>query len=217
MRARHVALVAVVLGLTVAGFFVIRAVAERDARGDSLHRAEVAAAPIHERLQQATSLTQSLRLYMAGAGATGVTNGEFARTVSRWLSPADFSAAAWAEQVQGEDRTAYERSAHRAIVTPDEPHRSAPPSSSYLPVTLLSGFAPIGVRGVDLRRQPGVARALAQALSPSGVAATPITASRGRPSGLFMVAPATNLIDGVLRPGAVVVFVPEVALRAVAG
>jgi PAS domain S-box-containing protein len=209
--------VAVVLGLTVAGFFVVRALADRDAHNDSLHRAEVAAAPIHERLQQATSLTQSLRLYMAGAGATGVMNGQFARTVSRWLSPADFPAAAWAEQVQGADRAAYERSAHRAIVTPEDPKRSAPPSSSYLPVTLLSGFAPIGERGVDLRRQPGVGAALVRALSPSGVAATPITASRGRPRGLFMVAPATNLVAGVLHPGAVVVFVPEATLRAVAG
>jgi hypothetical protein len=182
-----------------------------------VHRAEVAAAPIRDRLQQATSLTQSLRLYMAGAGAAGVTNVQFARTASRWLSPADFPAAAWAEQVQGADRAAYERRAHRAIVTPDEPTRSAPPGSSYLPVTLLSGFAPIGVRGEDLRLQPGIAAALARALSPSGVAATPITESRGRPSGRFMVAPATNLVGGVLRPGAVVVFVPEATLRAVAG
>jgi len=49
------------------------------------------------------------------------------------------------------------------------------------------------------------------------VAATPITGTRDRPSGLFLVAPATNLIDGVLRPGAVVVFVPEATLRAAAG
>jgi PAS domain S-box-containing protein len=119
--------------------------------------------------------------------------------------------------VEGAGRAAYERRAHRAIVTADEPNRSAPPGSSYLPVTLLSGFAPIGVRGVDLSRQPGIAAALVRALSPSGVAATPITESRGRLSGLFMIAPATNLIVRVLRPGAVVVFVPEATLRAAAG
>src|SRR4051794_23060450 len=110
-----------VLGLAVTGFFVVRALTARDVRGDSVRRAEVAAAPIHARLEQATSLTQSLRLYMAGAGETGVSNSQFARTVSRWLSPADFPAAAWAQQVQREERAAYERRAHRAIVTADEP------------------------------------------------------------------------------------------------
>jgi len=154
---------------------------------------------------------------MAKAGGTGVTSGQFASTALRWLSPADFPAAAWAEQVQAPDRAAYERRTHRPIATPRDPNRGAPPSSAYLPATLVSGFAPLGVPGVDLNREPGIAAALTRALSPSSVAATPITGPSGRPSGLFLVAPATNLIDGVLRPGGVVVFVPEVTLRAAAG
>jgi len=217
LRARHIAGVALVIGLTVTAFFVTRALTERDARRDSERRAEIAAGPIRGRLDQATSLTQSLRLFMAKAGGTGVTSGQFASTALRWLSPADFPAAAWAEQVQAPDRAAYERRTHRPIATPRDPNRGAPPSSAYLPATLVSGFAPLGVPGVDLNREPGIAAALTRALSPSSVAATPITGPSGRPSGLFLVAPATNLIDGVLRPGGVVVFVPEVTLRAAAG
>ncbi|HEY6759964.1 MAG TPA: PAS domain S-box protein [Baekduia sp.] len=190
---------ALVLGLAVAGFFVTRALTERDARRDSERRVEVAAGPVRERLEQATSLTQSLRHYMANSGGTGVGNGAFATTTLRWLSPADFPAAAWAEQVPAAQRT------------------TGSPSLPSLPARLVSGFAPLGVRGADLGREPGVAAALRRTTSFSNVAATPITGARDRPSGLFLVAPATNLVDGVLRPGAVVVFVSEAALRAAAG
>jgi len=217
LRARPIAGVALVLGLTVAGFFVSRALTERDARRDSERRAEIAAGPIRGRLEQATSLTQSLRLDMANAGRAGVGSDAFTRTTLRWLSPADFPAAAWAERVQAAERAAYERRTGRPIVTPEEPGRRAPPGTSYLPATLVSGFAPLGVRGADLRREPGIAAALRRASDPSTVAATPITRTPDRPSGLFLVAPATNLVDGVLRPGGVVVFVAEATLRAAAG
>ena len=69
------------------------------------------------------------------------------------------------------------------------------------------------MRGADLRREPGIAAALRRASDPTTVAATPITTTRARPSGLFLIAPATNLVDGVLRPGGVVVFVSEATLR----
>jgi PAS domain S-box-containing protein len=154
---------------------------------------------------------------MSNAGGAGVSSGQFARTALRWLSPPDFPAAAWAEQVQAADRTAYERRTDGPIVTPHEPSRRAPRSSSYLPATLVSGFAPLGLPGVDLKREPGIGAALRRAIDPSSVAATPITGTRDRPSGLFLVAPATNLVDGVLRPGGVVVFVSEATLRAAAG
>jgi len=130
LRARHIAGVALVIGLTVTAFFVTRALTERDARRDSERRAEIAAGPIRGRLGQATSLTQSLRLFMAKAGGTGVTSGQFASTALRWLSPADFPAAAWAEQVQAPDRAAYERRTHRPIATlatRTEGRRPAPP------------------------------------------------------------------------------------------
>jgi hypothetical protein len=50
LRLRQIAPVVLVLGLTVAGFFVARALGERDARRDSEHRAEIAATEIHGRI-----------------------------------------------------------------------------------------------------------------------------------------------------------------------
>ena len=95
MRARHIAAVALVLGLAVTAFVVSRALTQRDARHDSQHRVDIAAAQIRDRIEQATSLTGSLRSYMLDAGATGVTSDQFATNASRWLSPANFPAAAW--------------------------------------------------------------------------------------------------------------------------
>ena len=91
-----------------------------------------------------------------------------------------------------------------------------PPGSSYLPATLVSGFPPMDSRGIDLRREPGIAAALGRAIRPGGVGATPVAARSDGTRGLFLVAPAPTLIDGVLRPGAVVVFLSEATLRAAA-
>ena len=67
VRPRQIATVALVLGLTVAGFFLARLLGERDARRESDRRAEVAAAQIRARLAQATSLTESLRRFVVGS------------------------------------------------------------------------------------------------------------------------------------------------------
>src|SRR5262249_24169353 len=80
---RHVAAVALVLGLTAAGFVLARALTERDARHDSQRRVELAAAQIHSRLDEATSLTESLRRFMLAEGVTGVTNDQFAKNALR--------------------------------------------------------------------------------------------------------------------------------------
>src|SRR5919198_4265428 len=124
---------ALILAVAVAGFVVARMLAERDVQLDSERRAEVAAAQIHGRIEQATSLTESLRRYMLDAGGTGVTSDQFARNAFRWLSPADFSAASWIERVPASRRDAYERRLRQRIVTPDERHRVvASGSGSYL-------------------------------------------------------------------------------------
>ena len=99
---------------------------------------------------------------------------------------------------------------------PDQSHSEAPPSSSYLPTTLASGFPPLDARGVDLEHEPGIAAVLPLPTT-NEVAATPITEGTGRESGLFLVTAAPNLIDGVLRPGALAVFVPQQTLLASAG
>jgi PAS domain S-box-containing protein len=216
LRPRHIAAVALVLGLTVAGFILARANAERDARENSRQRVEIAAAQIRTRVAVATSLTESLRRFMLDEGATGVTTDEFARNALRWLSPADLPATAWAEEVRAADRAAYERRIGQPIVTPDERRTAVPPGSSYLPATLVSGFPPMNSRGVDLRRELGIPAALRRAIRPGGVGATPVATRRDGTRGLFLVAAAPNLIDGVLRPGAVVVFLSEATLRTAA-
>jgi hypothetical protein len=90
--------VALVLGVTVAGFFGARLLGERDARRES-RQAEVAAAQIRGRVEQGAFLADGLRRYMVGVAGRGVTSEEFASNSSRWLSPAGFPVAAWVEQV----------------------------------------------------------------------------------------------------------------------
>src|SRR3954452_21229740 len=109
MHLRQIAPVGLVLALTVAGFIVARMLGERDARRDSEHRAEVAAAQIRGRFEQGASLAESLRRFMVGVAGRGVTSEDCASNSSRWLSPAGFPAAAWVEQVPAFRRAAYER------------------------------------------------------------------------------------------------------------
>jgi PAS domain S-box-containing protein len=218
VRPRQIASVALVLALSVAGFVIARLLAEEDARRDSERRADVAAAQIHGRVTQAASLTESLRQFMLDASGTGVTSDQFASNALRWLSPAGFPAAAWAQRVPDSRREAYERGIGQPIVTSDEGRQEVPVGSrsSYLPATLVSGFHPMAVPGIDLSPEPGMARAVALATRLDEVAATPATPPGRGAGGLFLVAPAPNLIREVLSPGYVVVFASDRTLRSAA-
>jgi Histidine kinase/GAF domain len=103
-------------------------------------------------------------------------------------------------------------------VTPDARNGVVPVGSrsSYLPATLATGFPPMAVPGIDLSSAPGMAAALGRATRLGGVVATPMASPRTGTRGLFLVAPAPNLIGEVLRPGYVAVFVPDLGLRAAA-
>ena len=218
MRARQIAPIALVLGLTVAGFIVARVMAEHGARRDAERRAEVATARISGRVTQAVSLTESLRRFMVDAGGTGVTSAQFATNALGWLSPAGLPAAAWIERVPTTRRAAYELRAGQPIVSPDTPSSAvtAGARSSYLPATLVSGFPPMSVAGIDLSGEPGMAAAVERATRLNGVAASAPGGGVAGTRGLFLVAPAPNLIDGVLRAGYVALFVPDATLRAAA-
>jgi PAS domain S-box-containing protein len=213
---RHIAAVALILGLTVAGFVVAGVLAERDAQRESERRVAIASAQIRSRMEVATSLTAGLSRFMSDAGAGGVTDDRFRTIALRWLSPAGLPAAAWAQEVRAGDRDAYERGIGRPIVAPDERRKAVPPASSYLSATLVSGVSPLNSRGIDLRREPGIAAALDRAIRPGGVGATPVAARSDGTRGLFLVAPAPSVIGGVLRPGVAVVFLSEATLRAAA-
>ena len=102
-------------------------------------------------------------------------------------------------------------------MTPDDQYSVVPTGSrsSYLPATLVSGFPPMPVAGIDLSQEPGMAAALQRATrSECGGNAFGGIAAGTR--GLFFVAPAPNLIDESLHPGYVVLFVPEPTLLAAA-
>ena len=173
---------------------------------------------IHGRITQAASLTESLRRFMLDAKTTGVTSDQFATHALRWLGSAHFSAAAWVEQVPHSRRSAYERRIGQAIVTPDARYGVVPlgSRSSYLPATLATGFPPMAVPGIDLSSAPGMAAALGRATRLDGVVATPMASPRTGTRGLFLVAPAPNLIGKVLRSGYVAAFVSDLGLRAAA-
>jgi PAS domain S-box-containing protein len=217
VRLRQIAPVGLVLALTVAGFLVAHLLGERDARRESEHRAEVAAAQIRGRVEQGASLAESLRRFMVGVGGRGVTDAEFETTASRWLSPAGFPAAAWVEEVSAGERARYERRVGVPIVTRD-PQGNAnpvPARSSYLPATLASGIPPTALAGVDLAGAPGIGAALARARSLYDAGATPLSTLQGS-KGLFLIQFAPRLVDGIVESGYVAVFVPELWLRAAA-
>ena len=64
--------------------------------------------------------------------------------------------------------------------------------ASYLPATLVTGFPPMAVPGIDLSGAPGLAAALDRATLLNGVVATPIASPTTGTRGLFLVAPAPN-------------------------
>jgi PAS domain S-box-containing protein len=218
VQPRHIARVVLALALIVAGSIVARVLADRELQHDSDRRAEVAAAQIQGRIVQAASFTESLRRFMLDARTTGVTSDQFATNALRWLGPAGFSAAGWVEQIRRSRRAAYERRIGQPIVTPELRFGVVPigPRPSYLPATLVTGFPPMAVPGIDLRNEPGMAAALSRATRLDRVVATPMASPRIGPRGLFLVAPAPNLIGEVLRPGYVTVFVSDLGLRAAA-
>src|SRR4051812_41227343 len=155
---------------------------------------------------------------MLDAGGTGVTAAQFSRNAFGWLSPAGFPAAAWIERVPASRRVAYEQRTGQPIAASEAPNRGSPAGarSSYLPATLVSGFPPMSAAGIDLSGEPGIAEAVDRATRLNGVAATAPAGAVAGMRGLFLVAPAPNLIDAVLRPGYVVLFVPDAKLRAAA-
>jgi PAS domain S-box-containing protein len=218
VQLRYIARIALALALIVVGSAIARVIAQRDLRRNSDRRAEVAAVQIQARIDQGASLAESLRRFMLDARSMGVTSDEFATNALRWLGPARFWAAGWVEKVPGSRRAAYERRIGQPITTPDARYGVVPlgSRSSYLPATLVTGFPPMAVPGIDLSSAPGMAAALSRATRLDRVVATPMASPRIGMRGLFLVAPAPDRIGGVVRPGYVAVFVSDLGLRAAA-
>jgi PAS domain S-box-containing protein len=216
VRPRHIAAIALVLGLIVVAFLGTRLYGEGDARLDAQHRAEVAAAQIRARVEQGSSLAESLSRFMASLAGSPDASQEFESTASRWLSPAGFPAAAWIEQIPGSQRAAYERRTGNPIVTIDRQLRIVPAGlrSSYLPATLVSGIPPMETPGIDLGDESGVAAAVTRASALDEVCATPLSTLRDGEEGLFLISFAPSLTGGIVRPAFVALFVSEPSLHA---
>jgi len=218
MRPRQIATVALVLALTVAAFFGARLFGERDARLNSESRAQVAAAQIRGRVEQASFLAESLAQFMLSVTGSRDAGEEFESNASRWLSPGGFPAAAWVEQVPASQRAAYERRAGHPIVTADQQLRIVPagPRSWYLPATLVSGVSPMDLPGIDLSGETGMAAAVARARERYAVSATPLATLPDGEQGLLLAQFAPSPIGGVGIPAFVVLFVSEPSLQAAA-
>jgi PAS domain S-box-containing protein len=216
VKLRQIAPLVLALVLTVAGFVGARLDGQRDARRESEHRAEIAATEIHARVDQGASLADSVRRFLAGEVRGGVTNARFANVASSWLSPADLAAAAWIEQVPASRRAGYEQRLGHQIVVADHQGRitRAGRRPSYLPGTLVTGIPPMTVPGLDFASEPGVAAAIGRARTLYQVTATSLARPRDELSGLFLVQSAQRVTNGVVQPGYVALFVPELWLRA---
>jgi PAS domain S-box-containing protein len=218
MRLRQIAPVALVLGVTLAGFFGTSLLGERDARVSSEHRAEIAAAQIRGRVDQGSSLAEGMRRLMETLAGYQFPGAEFQNNASRWLIPAGFSAAAWVEQVAASQRAAYEQRTGIPIVTQNRQLAIVPvgPRASYLPATFVSGVPPMEVPGTDLGGEPGLAAAVTRASAVYDVVATPMATVQAGATGFFLVKYAPYSTGSVAQPGFVVLFVPADLLRAAA-
>jgi len=217
-RLRQLAPVVLVLGLTVAGFFVTRALGERDAQRDSTHDAEIAATQVRARMEQATTLVDGVRRFLVGHVSSGVTTEQFADVGSRWLGPAGLPAVAWVEPVSAAERLLYERRTGHSIVAPTRSGEltRVGPQKSYLPASLVTNTPPMTAPGIDLASAPGIAAAVARPQTAFRATATPLEQLDDGTTGLFLVQSAQRLTNGVVEPGFVVVFLPASWLLAAA-
>jgi PAS domain S-box-containing protein len=216
LGVRQIAPVALVLALTVAGFLGAREMGERDAQRESTHRADIAAAHIHARVNQSADLLESLRRFMVGH--VDVTTQQFADLGSSILSAVDLSAAAWVERVPGSGRAAYERRIGHPIVA-NTPSGSVVPDGkrpSYLPATLVTGYSPATVPGVDLGREPGVSAAVARPAALYRATATAPARVADGTVGIYLVESAQRVTSTGIFPGHCVLFVPHSWLLAAA-
>jgi PAS domain S-box-containing protein len=189
---------------------------QRDARRASTHRADIASAQIHGRVNQSGDLVESLRRFMVGH--VDVTTQQFADLGSSILSAVDLAAAAWIERVPASERAAYERRIGHPIVAITASGAVAPEGrrAFYLPATLVTGYSPATVPGVDLGRAPGVAAAAARPSTLYRATATPPARVADGTIGIYLVESAQRVTSSGIDSGHIVLFVPHAWLLAAA-
>jgi signal transduction histidine kinase len=209
VAARLIVPVALVLGLTVAGFLGALEIGERDARHESAYRAKLASTEIRSDVEQGANVVESLRRFLVGDVGGPVTSEQFAQVGTRWLDPIGLDTAAWVESVPASERAAYERRERRRIVTMARTgvFATAGRQPSYLPATLVTRVAPMSVPGIDLGGEPGLAAAIARPRTRHHVTATGLATLPDGTTGLFLVRAAVARTGRDREPGFAVLFV----------
>jgi PAS domain S-box-containing protein len=209
MRLRQFGPVGALLVLSIAGFFLARALGESNARRDSDHRAQIAAVRVRDSLTQATTLVDGLQGLLVSE-PTPLTPAEFAQVGALWLAPSGLPAAAWVERVPASARAAYERRIHHPIVTPLSIGAPRPvgPKRTYYPATFVTRSPPLSTEGIDLGGIPEVVKAMTRPQTEYGVTATPLLRLADGTPGLFLVESAQRVDERGVYPGYAVLFVP---------
>jgi len=216
MRLRQFGPVGVLLVLSIAGFFVARALGERDANRDSAHRADIAAVRVRDRIQQAETLLDGVRLLLVSE-STPLTEAQFVQVGVRWLGPSGLPAAAWVEQVPAAKRAAYERRIGHPIVVTGASGALAPvgPRKTYYPATFVTRSPPLSAEGIDLGGIPALVQGFADPQTAFRATATPLLQFGGS-RGLFLAQAAQRIDRQNFDDGYAVIFVPASSLLAAA-
>jgi PAS domain S-box-containing protein len=183
VRFRLIPPLFLVVTVTAVGFVAARMLAERDARADAGHRADIAATEVEGGIEQATNLVESLRRFLLSRVGADATNARFADVGARWLGPVGLPAAAWLERDPG-------------------------PAGRLLPAQLVTGADPMTAPGIDLGGEQALVAAVDDPRTLFRVTSTPLVRLRDGQTGLFLVQSAPRLSGGALEPGFVVLFVP---------
>ena len=216
-RLRQFGPVGVLLALSIAGFFLARALGERDASRESDHRAEIAAVRVRDSVRQAMTLVDGVRRLLVSE-PTPLTQAEFVEIGALWLAPSGLPAAGWVERVPAADRAAYERRIGHPIVVPTPTGALVPvgPRTTYYPATFVTRSPPMSTEGVDLGGIAAVVDAIARPGTAFQASATPLLRLSDGTAGLFLVQAAQRVDRTLFEDGYAVVFLPASLLLAAA-
>jgi PAS domain S-box-containing protein len=208
-RIRQFGAVGVLLVLSVAGFFLTRALGQSDARRESARRADIAAVRLRDSVVQAETLVDGVRGFLVSE-PTPLTQAQFVEVGVRWLGPSGLPAAAWVERVPAAARAAYERRIGHRIVAPTRAGAFVPvgPRTVYYPATFVTRSPPLSAVGIDLGGVAGVVAAIARPQTAYQVSATPLVRLADGTTGIFLVQAAQRVDRQIFEPGFAVVFAP---------
>jgi PAS domain S-box-containing protein len=197
----------VVLGVSIAGFVVAKAVGDHDRDVAANRRAELESV-------RSRALLGRARGYVAGLAAVlsaqpVADERRFSGLVLATSPTIGLPDALWVERVPAFRRRAYERrlGAPITLLSPAGTVRRAPPAATYLPATFVQTTAASVPPGVDVSRWAGLGGMLSDLRSTFAVTATRVGRLGDRYG--FFVARRATYGRGPERAGFIVVFIPS--------